>query len=272
MVKVSKKNKKQSNYLKSKQDLKDIKKACNIAMNILRELVGQVKPGVKASELDELAIKLCKKKNVVPAFKDYAPRGMPPFPNAASVCINDEVVHGISTPKKIIKLGDLVTVDFGIVYKGWNTDQCLTVGVEKLSREDKHLLETAKLVVTNAIQQAVAGNTTGDIGNAMQSVAKLAGFDVVKTYIGHGIGRHLHEAPEVPAYGNKGEGTKLQEGMLLCLEAQVVPGSDKVVTQNDGWTVKTSDGKNCAWFEYMVLITDKKPLVLTDTRDWPLIV
>lgn len=258
--------------VKSKKDLQIVRGNCKIALEILKELVDVVEPGIDGYEVDQRAIELCKKHKVKPAFKDYRLKGSPPYPNAVDFCINNEVVHAITEPGKMVKKGDLVTVDFGIVNKDFYTDNCVTVGIKKISEKNQKLIETAKLAVTNSIHKAVVGNTTGDIGFTMHSVAKLAGFDVVKHYIGHGIGKSLHEAPEIPAYGEQGSGAKLEPGMLLCLEAQVVPGSDQVKVAKDGWTVITKDGKNCAWFEYMVLVTEGKPEVLTDTRNWPLIV
>lgn len=239
-------------------------------MEILHELVALVGIGRNAAEIDELANKLCAKHSVKPAFKNYAPRGLPPFPYTASVCINEEVVHGFSTPEKIFRSGDLVTVDFGIIYEGWYTDHCITVGVGELSQADDKLLRTGKLAVTSAIPAAIDGNTTGDVGHCIEQVALLAGYDVIKHYIGHGIGHSLHEEPELPAYGDPGRGKKLQAGMILCLEAQVVSGTDEIVTDRDMWTVRTADGGKCVWFEYMVMVGDKKPEILTDTRNWPM--
>lgn len=257
-------------YAKTQLELEQIRAACKISQEILQQLVGLVGVGRAAGEIDELANKLCEQYQVKPAFKNYAPRGLPPFPYAASVCLNDEVVHGFSTKEKIMQTGDIVTLDFGIVYQGWYTDHCVSVGVGELAAEDMRLLQTAKLAVSSAIPQAVAGKRTGDIGNAMEQVALLAGYDVIKHYIGHGIGRSLHEAPEVPAYGYPDQGAKLEPGMILCLEAQVVSGTDEITTDSDQWTVRTADGKKCAWFEYMVLVGEKSAEVLTDTRSWPL--
>lgn len=258
--------------LKSADDLRAIRKAAAISMDILHQLVNMVEPGVTAAAIDELAIKLVEKNKVKSAFKGYAPRGLSPFPNVASVCINAEVVHAISSADKIIKKGDLVTVDFGIIHNGFYTDHCVTVGVGELTKDNQRLIETGKLAVVKSIEQARPGKHTGDIGATMYEIARLGGYEVVKEYIGHGIGRTLHESPDIPAYGYRGVGEKLRAGHVLCLEAQVCAGSDKITHLKDGWTTLTADGENCVWFEYMVAVTDKGPEVLTDTRNWPLIV
>jgi len=261
------------NYqLKSPGDLQTLRKACAISMDILKQLVELVEPGVNAAEIDEQAAKLCEKNKVRSAFKDYAPRGLPPFPNVVSVCINSEVVHAISSADKIIRSGDLVTIDFGIISEGFYTDHCVTVGVEQLSSDNQRLLETGKLAVTQSISVARAGMTTGDIGSTMFEIAQLGGYDIVKEYIGHGIGRKLHEAPDVPAYGEPNSGVKLRPGMVICLEAQVTAGTDQISHRPDSWTVVTKDGKNCVWFEYMVAVTNGAPEILTDTRHWSLVV
>lgn len=248
-----------------------LREACAVSVGILEELVAMVAPGVTAAEIDAKALALCAEHEVKPAFKGYAPRGLTPFPYAASICIDQEVVHGFSGKDKVIKPGQIVTVDFGIVKDGFYTDQCVSVGVGELHPDKKRLLETAKLAVLAGANQARTGKHTGDVGFAISTIADMADFGVVREYIGHGIGKRLHQPPDLPGYGRPGYGALLAEGMVLCVEAQLTLGSADIIHKKDGWTVETADGSPAAWFEYMVAV-GREPQFLTDTRNWPLFV
>lgn len=244
--------------------------AGKLSTEILAQLKNAVRPGILPMEIDQLAESLCQKNQVRPAFKGVNPQN--PYQYSTCISINNVVVHGIPGDKDKIKAGDVVKVDFGIVYQGLYTDHCFTVAVGRYTPESKSLISAARDAVAAAIPLAVSGNTTGDLGARMQAIAKGSGFDVLKQYTGHGIGRLLHELPAIPAFGEPKTGTKLENNMVLCLEAQVVAGSDQVVVADDGWSVKTRDGGLSAMFEYMVVVGEKEPEVLTPTLDWGMIV
>lgn len=251
-------------------NLKIHRQAAQISTQILKEMVAMVKPGVLPNEIDRLAGKLCQEHGVQPAFKGVK-NGHWVYEYNSCISVNDEILHGIPDDRRALKTGDLVKLDFGIIYQGMYTDQCVTVGVGKVSAEDKKLLEVGKEAVLSAVKLAKTGNHTGDLGHMMHQTAYRAGFDVLKMYVGHGIGEYLHLDPEIPAYGQPGEGKELKDGMVICVECQVVTGSDETFVEKNGWTVKTVDGGKGVMFEYMVLV-GSKPEILTPTIDWPLIV
>ncbi|MDZ7586908.1 MAG: type I methionyl aminopeptidase, partial [Patescibacteria group bacterium] len=193
------------------------------------------------------------------------------YQHATCISVNDTAVHGIPSRTEKLQSGDIIKIDFGIIYQGFYTDFCVTVGLKHLTPAQTKLIQVAKKSVRDSIKQAIPGHTTGHLGSVMQAVAKKSGFDVLKQYTGHGIGRTLHESPMIPAHGIPGEGEVLQPGMVVCLESQLVFGSDQVEVGADGWSVKTVDGGPVAMFEYMVVVQDQ-PLVLNPTFDWPIIV
>lgn len=255
--------------IKTDQELKTYQVACNLAMKILRQVTYSVKKGILPIEVDNLAQKLCRQNQVKPAFFGV---GQPKYPNATCICVNDAAVHGIPSQTKAFQVGDLVKIDFGIIYQDFYTDFCVTVVVEKFIDEaSRRLVETAKKAISSSIAKAIPGNFTGDCGHIMHSIALSQGFDVLKRYTGHGIGHTLHDQPGIPAWGEPKTGTMLRPGMVICLEAQIVEKSDQVEVAEDNWTVKTIDGGRVAMFEYMVVVQDP-PLVLSPTFDWPLIV
>ena len=178
-------------------------------------------------------------------------------------------MHGIPNGRQF-QDGDVVKIDFGIEYQGLNTDHCFTIGLGKFSSQDKKLMTAARSGIQAAAKKAVTGAWTGDLGYTMQRAANRAGFTVAKEFVGHGIGRTLHDDPQIPAYGRPGTGSRLEPGAVLCVEAQVLAGRDDVYLAEDGWTIKTSDGSNAAMFEYMVVVQEDQPLFLTPTLDWPL--
>jgi methionyl aminopeptidase len=239
-------------------------------MQILRELHDSVKPGMSAKKLDEKAQALCKKFDVEAAF--HGVQGITaPFPGYSCISVNEQVLHTIPG-NRVFEEGDLVKIDFGIVKDGYYTDHCVTVGVKSLSPENEHLLRVGKLAVESAALKAALNTRVGILGDTMQSIVELAGYNVLKDYVGHGIGKSLHLPPEIPAYGHPKSGALIREGEVLCVEAQVVAGEDEVMTLDDDWTIVTVDGSNSVMFEYMVLIENGEGVILTDTRDWPVIV
>ena len=255
--------------ISSPQQLKQYQAVAKISTEILWQLHQKTREGVTPLAIDQLADQLCKKYKVIPNFKGVgSPKN--PYQYATCISVNDVVVHGI--PQDIpLKEGDLVKVDFGIVKDGLNTDHCFTVGIGQLTEINQTLLEVGRKAVLKAAQQAKVGKTVGDLGHIMESTAGKYDFTVTEQYVGHGIGRSLHEEPQIPAWGEPKDGVKLQKGMVLCIEAQVIAGNPDVYTAADGWSVKTSDGSNAVMFEYMVVV-DTKPIFLTPTMDWSLTV
>ncbi len=252
----------------SKKQLDKYKQVAQISTNILNELRLAVKPGVTPLEIDRLADKLAAKHEVRPNFKGVGPANNQ-YQHATCISVNDTVVHGIPS-NRMFEEGDVIKIDFGIEKDGLHTDHCFTVGLSPLKAEDERLIETSKKAVQAAVHKAVAGNYTGDLGFTMQSMVNQAGLSVAKEFVGHGIGSTMHEDPQIPAFGKAGRGTELKEGMVLCIEAQVLGGDDEIYFADDGWTVKTADAANAAMFEYMVMVGAKKPTILTPSLNWPI--
>jgi methionyl aminopeptidase len=252
--------------INTKDEEKTIKEACNISVNILKQLGESVKEGITALEIDKLAGKLCKKEGVRPAFI-----GVNRYKYNTCISVNDVAVHGI--PRDIpFKKGDLVSIDFGIIYKGFYTDHCWTWSIGEPGKENQKLLKAGRQAVENAIQRAVVGNKTGDLGYEMETEAHRHGFNTLSVFIGHGIGKTLHEAPDIPSFGRKNKGEVLKEGMVICVECQVVDDIDRVFEDADGWTVRTVNGGNSVMFEYMVIVRKDNPEILTSTLDWGTVV
>lgn len=256
--------------IKNKNQRKEYLEACRISVEILKQVYDAIKIGISPIDLDKIAGKLCDKYNVKPSFFGV-PGKKSLYQYNTCIQINDVAVHGIPDAHYQIKDGDLVTVDFGIIYKNYYTDHCISVGVGNVSKEDKKLLQVGRESVLKAVKQAKTGNHTGDIGFTLENEARKHHFDTLKEYIGHGIGTGLHDEPEVPAYGNRGDGDQLQKGEVICIESQVVAGKPSVKTDSDGWTTRTRDGSNAVMFEYMVMVDNTKPLIMTPTQNWPLI-
>lgn len=254
----------------NKNVLVNYQRAGELSTQILSRLRQAVKPGVLPIEIDRLAENLCKTNRVQPAFKGVNPAN--PYQYSTCISVNDVVVHGIPSQSDKIKAGDVVKVDFGIIYQGLYTDHCFTVAVGRFTPLTKNLVTAARDAVAAAIPLAITGNTTGDLGNRMQTIAQNNGFDVLKQYTGHGIGRTLHDPPAIPAHGLAKTGTLLEPNQVLCLEAQLVAGNDQIEVADDGWSVKTTDGSLSAMFEYMVVVQEKQPILLTPTLDWGMIV
>jgi len=251
------------NIIKTENDYRDIKKAADISTLILRELRDSVKEGVKASDVADIAASLCQKNKVKAAFLGVSgPQG--DFPSSVCISVNNTILHGIPHPAIEFKKGDLVKVDFGVIYNGFYTDHCVTVPVGEISSEDKRLLETGRLCIDTAVKEAIVGNYVSDISKTLQGVCDLAGFDFIKNYCGHGIGKSLWLEPEVLTYTYKGQDQiPLLNGMCLCVENQVVAGKDTLFLDNDGWSLKTVDGSKGVMFEHMVIVRKNQPEVLT---------
>ena len=257
--------------LKNLVDRKTYIEATKISTEILRKLYEQTELGRYPIEIDELAFKMCKKYDVKPAFYGVGDYGNK-YKNATCISVNEVVVHGIPRKDRVFVDGDIIKVDFGIIYQGFYTDHCYTVGLGKVKSEDLKLLKVGKEAVWLGANQAKAGNRIGDIGFAMRTYALNNNCDTVKEYTGHGIGKKLHDEPVIPSFGNISQGKLLNKGMVLCIESQIISGDDDgVFTDSDGWTVKTINGNKAVMFEFMVIVDDKPEILTRDTYDWQVI-
>ena len=244
--------------IKSQYDVQQMRISGRIAAEIVQQLSTELRVGQSAGEVDQRARELCAQNGVKPAFLGY--QG---FSGAICISVNDEVVHGIPYDTKIFAEADLIKLDFGVIYNGYYSDHCRTFPVGKITDQQKQLLAAGEAATLNAVSLAKVGNRIGDLSHAMQSTAESAGFSVVRSYVGHGIGKKLHEEPEVPAFGEPSTGPFLQENMIICIECQVCEGSAEIIHDKDGWTSRTKDGEDCVMFEHMVRITVGEPEVLT---------
>lgn len=244
--------------LKTPDDIRRIHDAGRIVRAVLDEVVAAAQAGVSTGELDRIAEDRTRAMGARPAFKGYL--GYP-----ASVCIsvNDEVVHGIPSPARVLRAGDVVGLDFGAVLEGFFGDAAETVIVGKGVPEAERLVAATREALARAIAAATPGGRIGDIGAAVQGHVEPLGFSVVREFVGHGIGRKLHEPPQVPNYGTGGTGPRLRPGMVLAIEPMVNAGGPEVRTLDDGWTAVTADGSLSAHFEHTVAVTETGPMVLT---------
>lgn len=243
--------------LKLPDEIEKLRTSNLIVAEILSELREGVRPGVTTGDLDNCCEELCRKKRVKPAFKGY--RG---YPFALCTSVNGEVVHGMPSDRPLVS-GDILSLDFGVNYKGYYGDAAITVAVGVVSDEAKRLLKVTEAGLYDAIRQAGAGNRLGDVSSAVQERVESAGFSVVRDFVGHGIGRSLHEDPQIPNYGVRGRGIELKPGMVLAIEPMVNEGSYEVQILPDGWTVVTRDGKLSAHFEHSVAVTENGPDILS---------
>lgn len=249
--------KKSTIKIKSPDEIDILRKAGKILASIIGEVKGSLTAGMTTKDIDAKASVLMQKYGVTPAFKGY--RGFP-----ASICasVNEGVVHGIPD-SRIIRKGDIVSIDIGIIYEDYYSDTAVTVPVEPVNPQVEKLLEVTQKALFQGIAQARAGNRLSDISFAVQTFVESHQFTVVRDFVGHGIGRQLHEDPEIPNYGPAHEGPVLQEGMVLAIEPMVNMGTHRTKVLNDGWTVVTEDGKPSAHFEHCILITSKEAEILT---------
>ncbi len=244
--------------LKTNRELALMREACIISAGALKLAGEAVQPGVTTAEIDKIAYDYIKKCGAEPNFLNY--NG---YPATACISINDEVIHGIPSKSRVIKEGDIVSIDLGARLNGYNGDNAATFAAGAISSEAKRLCDTTRESLYIGIQKAVAGGRIGDIGAAIAKHCEDRGFSVVREFIGHGIGKELHEEPSVPNYGTPGRGVRLLPGMTIAIEPMINMGSAGVKTLPDGWTVKTRDGKLSAHFEHTVAITPNGPKILT---------
>ena len=244
--------------IKSATQIEQMKKAGALSKMALRHVGAMVRPGVSTFELDQLAEQIIRMHGGTPDFKGYGG-----FPGTICASINDAVVHGIPNPDMILRDGDIISIDTGAVVDGWVGDNAWTFFVGTPTPEAKALCEVTRDCLKAAIEQAVPGNHIGDVGYAVQSLAESHGYGVLRDYVGHGIGRVMHEDPNVPNYGKKGRGVRLQAGMVIAIEPMVTMGSNHVSTGSDGWIVTTNDHLPAAHYENTVAITNDGPVILT---------
>lgn len=244
--------------IKTSEEIETMRQAGRIVAETLALLESKIRPGITTGELDALAYDNCVKKGAIPSFKGY--NGFP-----ASLCasINEEVVHGIPSPHRKLREGDIVSLDFGVIYQGLQGDAAITVGVGKIDPLAEKLIQVTREALYAGIDKARSKRRLSDISWAVQSYVEARGFSVVKQYVGHGIGRRMHEDPQIPNFGPPGRGPILQPGMVLALEPMVNVGTWKTVVKEDGWTVVTEDGALSAHFEHTVLVTKGAPDILT---------
>ena len=244
--------------LKTARELELIRKACIISAEALQVAGEAVRPGVTTWEIDKIAYDYIKKQGAEPNFLHLYD-----FPATACISINDEVIHGIPSKKRVIKEGDIVSIDLGAKVDGYNGDNAATFAAGKISENAKRLCDVTEKSLYLGIDQALAGNRLGDIGYAVQSFCEENGYGVIREYTGHGVGAKLHEDPSVPNFGTPGRGARLLPGMVIAIEPMITEGSRAIKQLPDGWTVKTKDGKLAAHFEHTIAITSKGPQILT---------
>ncbi len=250
--------------IKSEKEIKLMEDAAEALKAALRAIEAEIKPGVTTMRLNEVAEEAMKKAGATPAFKGVpCPyRGGKPYKWAICTSVNDEIIHGIPTDR-VLKEGDIVSVDLGTYKNGWCSDAGRTYGVGKISETAKKLINVAERAFFEGVNEAVAGNRVGDISNAIQTYVEKNGFSLLTEYQGHGIGQEMHEDPGVPNIGRKGKGARLENGMALAIEPMICEGSADVYVKNDMWTVATDDGKLTSYYENTIVITKDGPKILT---------
>lgn len=243
---------------KTPAEIEAMKEAGRVSAKALREVGAHVRPGISTLELDAIAEEVIRGEGGIPAFKGYGG-----FPGSICASINEQIVHGIPSARTVLRDGDIISIDTGATVDGWVGDNAWTYAVGKIAPHVQKLLDVTEKCMWAGLEAARPGNHLGDIGFAIQSIAEAQGYGVVREYVGHGIGRAMHEEPNVPNYGRKHHGILLEPGMVLAIEPMVNMGTRKTRQMSDGWLVCTRDGKPSAHFEKTVAITENGPLVLT---------
>ncbi len=247
-------------HLKSPAELDVMREAGRVNATVLATVKELLKPGVSTADLNAAAEEVLRKHGCVSPFKGY---GHPPFPSSITVSINQELVHGIPSKQRKLKSGDIVSIDCGTVLDGFVADSAITAGVEEISSEAQKLLDVTKEALQAGINKMLVGNRTGDISAAIQNYVESHGFHVTREYTGHGVGRQMHEGPQVPNYGKAGTGMPLKAGMTIAIEPMVLVGTAETKVLSDQWTVVSADGSLTAHFEHSIAVTEGEPRILT---------
>ena len=247
--------------IKTPHEIELMREAGRILALVHENLAKEIKPGMSTLEIDRLGEEMIRSFGCIPSFKNYCG-----YPSSICVSVNEEVVHGIPNARRILQEGDIVSLDAGVIYKGYHSDAARTVGVGEISEEAKLLIERTRMSFFEGMKMATAGNHLHDISNNIAAYAEKFGYGVVRDLVGHGIGTHLHEDPEVPNFRKRNRGLKLRAGMTLAVEPMINAGSHEVLWLDDDWTVVTEDLSLSAHYENTILITDGKPELLTLTE------
>jgi methionyl aminopeptidase len=247
--------------IKRPEEIARMRHAGLILVDVLDALSAALRPGISTGELDRIADEMIANTGATPSFKGYGSH--PPFPASICASINDEVVHGIPSPRRHVREGDVVSLDVGCIWQGWHADCARTWIVGTAPREVRELVDATKRGMEAGIAAAVPGSRLGDVGAAIEAVAHEHGYGIVRPFVGHGIGQSMHEDPQVPNYGRPGTGLRIEAGMCLAIEPMFNMGGDDVALMRDGWTVVTADGGLSAHFENTIAVTEGGPQVLT---------
>ena len=247
-------------HIKSPAELQIMREAGRINATVHATVRELLKPGVSTADLNAAAEEVLRKHGCISPFKGY---GHPPFPTSITVSINQELVHGIPSKKRKLKAGDIVSIDCGTVYEGWVADSAFTAGVGEISAKAQDLLDVTEGALQAGIEKMRIGNRTGDVSAAIQNYVESRGFHVTREYTGHGVGKQMHEGPQVPNYGKPGSGLPLKAGMTIAIEPMVLVGTAETRVLPDQWTVVSADGSLTAHFEHSVAVTEGDPLLLT---------
>lgn len=244
--------------IRTPKEIEKIAAASKLTADTLSMLAKEVKAGISTLDLDKMAEEFIRANGGIPACKGYEG-----YPATLCTSVNEVVVHGIPSAKRILRKGDIISIDLVVEVDGYKGDSCITVPVGRTSKKNMKLIEVTENALFAGIKQAVVGNHVGDIGHAIESFVKPYGYGVLREYVGHGIGTEMHEEPEIPNYGTSGHGPRLEEGMCICIEPMITMGSEKVYTLKDGWSVLTKDGLPSAHMEHTLVITEEGPEILT---------
>ncbi|WP_337668300.1 type I methionyl aminopeptidase [Prevotella sp.] len=250
-------------FLKTEDEIELMRKANQLVSMTLAELAKCIKPGISTLQLDKIAEEFIRDHGAIPTFKNFPNPFGSPFPASICTSVNDVVVHGIPDASTVLKDGDIISIDCGTLLDGFNGDSCYTFCVGEVAEEVRHLLRTTKESLYKGIEQAVAGNHLGDIGSSIQDYCEAHGYGIVRELTGHGIGREMHEPPQIPNYGRRGNGMFLKAGMCIAIEPMVTFGDKSVYMMPDRWTIRTRDGKPAAHFEHTMAIRKGKAEVLS---------
>jgi len=248
-------------YYKTEEEIELVRKSSLLVAKTHAEIAGLIKPGITTLALDKIAEEFIRDNGGVPAFKGYGG-----FPNTLCMSPNDQVVHGIPNDN-VLENSEILSVDCGVVMNGYYGDSAFTYEVGEVDAETKQLLKVTKESLYKGIEQAVSGNRIGDIGYAVQQYAESFGYGVVRELVGHGLGKNLHESPEVPNYGRRGRGVMLKEGLVIAIEPMINMGTRRITQHNDGWTITTNDNKPSAHFEHTIVVRKGKAEILSSFEE-----